>query len=93
MDYRGKAVLLNIFATWCQPCCEEQTFLTEAANLYADRALAVIGINSREPDNTVRLYRKRYAVSYPIAMDRSGDFTITLENGTHRAAELFPRRS
>ena len=81
MSYRGQAVLLNIFATWCGPCNHEQPAIVALAAQYAPLGLAVIGINDREEDNTVRAYRKKYAITYPIAMDRRGGFTRALQAG------------
>jgi peroxiredoxin len=80
-DYRGQAVLLNIFATWCGPCNHEEPHLVEAAIKYAPRGLAVIGINDQEEDNTVRAFRKKYQIPFPIAMDRGGGFTRALQVG------------
>ncbi len=91
MAYRGQAVLLNIFATWCGPCNHEQPAIVDLAARYAPQGLAVIGINDREEDNTVRAYRKKYSITYPIAMDRRGGFTRALQVGRRDdISESFP---
>jgi len=82
MAYRGRAVMLNIFATWCGPCNEEQPFVVELAERYAPQGLAIIGIDDREEDDAVRRYRKKFGITYPIAMDRRGGFSHVLEVGT-----------
>jgi thiol-disulfide isomerase/thioredoxin len=79
MKYRGTAVLLNIFATWCGPCNHEMPALVEAANKYAGQGLRVISIDAEEPDDKVRDFRKKYNVTFPIAMDERGGFTHALE--------------
>jgi thiol-disulfide isomerase/thioredoxin len=89
-DYRGRAVLLNIFATWCGPCNKEQPGLVAIAKRYEDQGLAVIGIDDREEDNDVRAYRKKYGITYPIAMDRRGGFTRALQVGTENISVEFP---
>jgi thiol-disulfide isomerase/thioredoxin len=58
VKYRGKAVLLNIFATWCGPCNKEMPALVEAAQAYSNRGLQVVSIDSRESDDAVRAFRK-----------------------------------
>ncbi len=88
-DYRGEVVLLNIFASWCPPCNEEMPDLLATAAGYADQGLAVIGINFKESDNTVRAFRKKYAIPYPIAMDQAGAFTYALE-GNEDGKLYFP---
>ena len=90
MDYRGRCVLLNVFATWCGPCNKEQPDLVKAAIAYAPKGLAVIGINDREEDNTVRAYRKKYGISYPIAMDRRGGFTANLQDDASQTSVEYP---
>ncbi len=91
VKYRGQAVLLHIFATWCGPCNREMPFMVQAATDYASRGLAIIGIDSAEPDDTVRAFRKRYGITFPIAMDADGTFVKVLEVGARNNADLtFP---
>jgi thiol-disulfide isomerase/thioredoxin len=81
MKYRGHPTLLHIFATWCEPCALEMPHIVDIANAYAQRGLQVVGIDFRESDNTVRAYRKKYGITFPIAMDERGLFVEALENG------------
>jgi len=64
-DYRGKVVLLNIWATWCGPCRKE---MPELDQLYKDRAsdgLVVLGLSVEEPD-VQRQFAEDLPVSYPL---------------------------
>jgi thiol-disulfide isomerase/thioredoxin len=88
LKYRGKAVLLNIFATWCGPCNKEMPALVEAAETYASRGLQVVSVDSRESDDAVRAFRKKYGITTPIAMDVSGGFTRALEVGAQSGASV-----
>jgi thiol-disulfide isomerase/thioredoxin len=88
VKYRGKAVLLNIFATWCGPCNNEMPALVEAAQTYASQGLQVVSIDSRESDDAVRAFRKKYGITTPIAMDQNGGFTRALEVGTDASAHV-----
>jgi len=88
MKYRGTATLLHIFASWCEPCAIEMPHIVEIAAAYAPRGLRVVGIDYRESDNTVRAYRKRFAIPFPIAMDEQGTFTEALEEGKRTTIEL-----
>jgi thiol-disulfide isomerase/thioredoxin len=90
LDYRGKAVILNVFASWCGPCNVEQPFLVDIAARYADQGLAIVGINDRETDNVVRTYRTKYGIKYPLAMDRKGVFTYSMQVGSGGAERYLP---
>ena len=67
--YRGKAVFVNVFATWCGPCRVEQPDVVAFARAHPDDT-AVIGVDIHEEDNEVRSYRKKFEIPYPIAMHR-----------------------
>jgi thiol-disulfide isomerase/thioredoxin len=44
-DYRGKVVLLNIWATWCTPCLKELPYLHELQETYVDKGLVVLALS------------------------------------------------
>lgn len=90
MKYRGNPVMINIFATWCEPCTAEMPAVVEAANTYYAQGLRVIGLDHKEADNTVRAYRKRFSIPYPIAMDRDGGFVWALERAKRGQGIAFP---
>lgn len=54
-DYRGKVVLLNIWATWCPPCLEEMPDLNRLQDSYRDRGLVVLNI-SDEPRTDIQQF-------------------------------------
>ena len=83
-DYRGKAVFLNFFATWCGPC-QRETPDIEA--LYAERGrnegdLVVLGVanpktdehprNSDVSESEVRAFIDEEGITYPVLMDTTG---------------------
>ena len=49
-SYRGKAVLLNFWATWCGPCKLETPWLVELRNQYASQGFEVLGISTEGDD-------------------------------------------
>ncbi len=49
-DYKGKAVLINFWATWCAPCKIETPWLVELRNQYAGQGFEVLGISTEGDD-------------------------------------------
>jgi thiol-disulfide isomerase/thioredoxin len=49
-DYKGKALLINFWATWCGPCKLETPWIIELRNQYADKGFEVLGIDSEGDD-------------------------------------------
>jgi thiol-disulfide isomerase/thioredoxin len=53
-DYRGKVVVLNYWATWCDPCREEMPELNRFATEYAPRGVVVITVTDETPAEVSR---------------------------------------
>jgi thiol-disulfide isomerase/thioredoxin len=73
-DYRGKAVLLNIWATWCGPCREEMPRIERLYQELGTQGLAVVAISIDNPGMTdaIRDFRKEMGLSFEILYDESG---------------------
>lgn len=76
-DYRGQAVVLNSWGSWCAPCNREMPLLVEAAAELGDEA-AFVGINFREAsrDNALA-FERAYDVTYP-SFDGTADPSVLL---------------
>src|SRR5215203_706263 len=55
-DYRGKAVLLNFWATWCEPCREEMPSIERLRAQLAGRPFAVLAVNVGESAEKARAF-------------------------------------
>jgi cytochrome c biogenesis protein CcmG/thiol:disulfide interchange protein DsbE len=71
-DYRGKALVLNFWASWCEPCKEEAPLLEETWQRYRDEGLVVIGIDAQDFRTDAQRFVDRYGLTYPIAFDGHG---------------------
>ena len=73
--YRGKAVLLNFWATWCGPCLTEIPSFVIWQKQYGGRGLQVIGISMDDDASPVRGIIQKYRLNYPVVMgdEKLGD--------------------
>jgi thiol-disulfide isomerase/thioredoxin len=81
-SYRGKAVLVNFWATWCGPCKIETPWLVELRNKYAAQGFEILGVDTEaedlKPDDAAGWAKDKTAiskfvadekVSYPMLLD------------------------
>jgi thiol-disulfide isomerase/thioredoxin len=66
-DYRGKAVLLNFWATWCEPCKIEMPWFVELQKEYGSQGLAIVGVAMEDTKNEeIAAFAKKMGVNYTI---------------------------
>lgn len=66
---RGKAVVLDFWATWCGPCRAEAPILDRLSQRYRDRGLVVVGVNTNEEQGFAEAYAQKVGLTYPIVYD------------------------
>jgi len=70
-DYRGKAVLLNFWATWCAPCKIEMPWFVDLQKQYAAEGLQVIGVAMDDSgDEAIAKFAKEMGVNYPVLIGK-----------------------
>jgi peroxiredoxin len=70
-DYKGKAVLINFWATWCAPCKIEMPYLVTLRNQYAPQGFEILGVNADEPGTPrtkVAKFGQEQGLSYPLLL-------------------------
>lgn len=77
-DARGKAVLLNVWATWCKSCAHELPLIDDLYQDYADRGLEVwaVSIDDRWSTDSVREYTESLNLTFLVLHDPDGQ-TVT----------------
>jgi cytochrome c biogenesis protein CcmG, thiol:disulfide interchange protein DsbE len=70
---RGKAVLVNVWASWCVPCKEEAPFLEELWNDNRERGLVVVGLDAQDFRKDARGFADRFGLTFPLVFDGPGD--------------------
>ena len=66
---KGKAVLVNFWATWCEPCKVEMPWLIKLQDKYGPQGLQIVGITSEETDEkTIADFARKMGVNYPVVL-------------------------
>ena len=68
--YRGKVVLINFWATWCEPCKDEMPSIERLRRSLEGRPFAVLAVNLAEPDSRVQRFLREVPLGFPVLMDR-----------------------
>lgn len=73
-DFKGKAVLINLWASWCPPCRLEMPAIQAAYDKYQSQNLVVLGINVTIQDNLddIKVFVEEFNLTFPILLDESG---------------------
>jgi len=68
-DYRGQVILVNLWATWCEPCKKEMPALQAYHDKYGRDGFSVIAINDGDPTSDVEQFVKDFDLSFPVWLD------------------------
>jgi cytochrome c biogenesis protein CcmG/thiol:disulfide interchange protein DsbE len=86
-DFRGKVVVLNVFASWCPPCAGEAPLLAREQKTLVKRNATLVGITYLDNSSASQQFAHRYHITYPVLRDVSGSFVRSY--GTTGVPETF----
>ena len=85
-DYRGQVVLLNVWATWCEPCKVEMPSMEELYRTYGPRGVHIVAVSIDDyvGEDSIRAYAKDGRADAAIVPGPTTDFDrdIIFEDGT-----------
>ncbi len=66
---RGKVVLVNYWATWCEPCRDEMPSLSRLQNKLDPKRFVVLAVNVDEPESRIRKFLEQTPLGFPVLLD------------------------
>lgn len=70
-DYRGKVVLINFWATWCEPCRDEMPSIQQLKSKLAGRPFVVLAVNVAESENRITEFLRQLPLDFTVLHDRN----------------------
>jgi cytochrome c biogenesis protein CcmG, thiol:disulfide interchange protein DsbE len=86
-DLRGKVVMVNVFAGWCDTCQAEAGLLRSAQKLLAQHGGQLVGVTYDDSSSDAQGYMTKYGLHYPVMLDPAGNFSSAY--GVNGVPETF----
>jgi cytochrome c biogenesis protein CcmG/thiol:disulfide interchange protein DsbE len=74
-SYRGKPVVLNFWASWCETCKGEAAVLERDWTSYRNRGVVFLGVDYHDLSSDARRFVSAHALTFPMLEDGSGNVT------------------
>jgi len=74
-DYKGKVVLVNFWATWCEPCRAEMPSIDRLRNSLKGKPFEVLAVNMAEPLSRIEKFSAAMPLGFPLMRDRDGSLS------------------
>jgi cytochrome c biogenesis protein CcmG/thiol:disulfide interchange protein DsbE len=76
-DFGGKLLVLNFWASWCEPCKAETPSLEELSRLLANKGVVVLGISVDTNEKRYKEFLSHYQISFETSRDPSADIATS----------------
>ena len=75
-DLKGRPVLINFWATWCDPCRGEMPYLQQVYDEWQGKGLVLLAINIGESPSQVAKFMQSQRLSLPVLLDGEGNIAV-----------------
>lgn len=72
-DFKGRVLVLNFWASWCEPCRAEMPTLQQLPLVLGEDRVAVLGVNFKEGPRRIAQFTQAAGVTLPVALDPQGE--------------------
>jgi cytochrome c biogenesis protein CcmG/thiol:disulfide interchange protein DsbE len=86
-ELRGAPVVINFWASWCDPCNQEAPDLEATWKQYQAKGVRVVGVDYEDQPADAQVFTSRYGVTYPSVVDRGGELATAF--GVRGVPETF----
>ena len=92
-DYKGKIVLVNVWATWCEPCRAEMPSMEKLYREFGPQGLVIVAVSVDDPgtEDQIRAFAKEYGLTFEILHDPDQGHRATLSG--HRLSRVVHHRA
>ena len=73
-DLRGKVVVINVFASWCDPCAAEAPILEQEQRQLVKHDATILGVTYLDNSSDSEQFVHQHGITYPVVRDVSGNF-------------------
>ena len=85
--FRGRIVVVNVFASWCPPCQSEAPILAREQKVLARHGGTFVGVAYENAASDAEAFARRYGLHFPVLRDTSGNYVQGF--GTYQLPETF----
>ena len=90
-EFRGKAVVLNFWATWCGPCAKEMPIFAETHQRYGKRGVVVLAasLDDDQTKENIPAFMQKYKLNFPVLVGATADHLHLFELGDGLPSTVF----
>ncbi len=92
VDYKGKVILVNNWATWCPPCKDEMPELQAYFDDHKNDGFFVVAIEAGEPASTVTEFVRDLGLTFPVWLDPHADALDAFKNWDLPSSYIIDRQ-